>query len=131
MGDDPHDRPAKASVVVALLWCALVTSLGSTMMAVAGLAMHAGYHDSHVGVTKRITRFLRQWRKDRKVLKNNNGVETHLRVSDAPETLQARAASPALSTLTNGHKEQHLIASFRAAVVSSRVRQSSCDPTRS
>ncbi|KAK7677734.1 hypothetical protein QCA50_019286 [Cerrena zonata] len=119
LGDDPHSRPAKASAVVALLWCALVTSLGSTMMAVAGLAMHAGYHDSHVGVTKRIVRFLRQWRKDRKALKRRQEVETgHY---DTDVHLNVRAVSPALSAVTDGHKEQHAMASFRAAVVSSRL----------
>lgn len=92
------------------------------MMAVAGLAMHAGYHDSHVGVTKRIVRFLRQWRKDRKALKRRQEVETgHY---DTDVHLNVRAVSPALSAVTDGHKEQHAMASFRAAVVSSRVRLS-------
>lgn len=89
------------------------------MTAVAGLAMHAGYHDSHVGVTKRIVRFLRQWRKDRKAMKRKREVETHQHVTDV--RVDSRAASPALSAVTDGHKEQHMIASFRAAVVSSRV----------
>lgn len=120
LGNDPHSRPARASVVVALLWCALVTSLGSTMTAVAGLALHAGYHDSHVGVTKRIVRFLRQWRDDRKARKNAQHVEAQER-SGTDVHVDIRAVSPALSAVTDGHREQHLAASFRAAVVSSRV----------
>ncbi|KAF8075027.1 hypothetical protein FPV67DRAFT_1475769 [Lyophyllum atratum] len=121
MANDPIARPAKASVAVTLLWCALITSLGSTMTAVAGLALHAGYHDSHVGVTKRIVRFLRQWRDDRKAAKRGQHLaahDTHVRSSIH---LEIRPVSPVLSAVTDGHKEQHLVASFRAAVVSARL----------
>ncbi|KAK7436423.1 hypothetical protein VKT23_019134 [Stygiomarasmius scandens] len=130
LGSDPITRPAKASVVVTLLWCALITSLGSTMTAVAGLAMHAGYHDSHVGVTKRIVRFLRQWREERKAAKSMkresrlDSRQLEIPLPDHSKSniyLDVRVPSPALSTVTDGHREQHMIASFRAAVVSARL----------
>ncbi|KAF9535723.1 hypothetical protein CPB83DRAFT_842227 [Crepidotus variabilis] len=118
LGADPLQRPAKASVVVALLWCALITSLGSTMTAVAGLAIHGGYHDSHVGITKRIVRFIRgRWHKETPV----RDVEVH---HDHGKT--ARSPSPLrphsmLSAITDGHKQIHEFAAFRSAVVSARL----------
>ncbi|THV06307.1 hypothetical protein K435DRAFT_773286 [Dendrothele bispora CBS 962.96] len=138
---DPTSRPAKASVIVTLLWCALITSLGSTMTAVSGLAMHAGYHDSHVGVTKRIVRFLREWREERKAAKRKSSMlaapDNHhhnhnhtMTISETQATkpttggavyLDVRIPSPALSAVTDDHREQHMIASFRAAVVSARL----------
>ncbi|KAF8965561.1 hypothetical protein BDZ97DRAFT_767218 [Flammula alnicola] len=109
LGADPMTRPVRASVVIALLWCALVTSLGATMTAVAGLAMSAGYHDGHVGVTKRIVRFLRQWHASRP-----RSLPRH-------QEHEMRPPSPALSAITDMHRSQHATASFRAAVVSARL----------
>lgn len=121
LGNEPAARPAKASVAVTLLWCALITSLGSTMTAVAGLALHAGYHDSHVGITKRIIRFLRRWHDERRAAKRGRqpvAQDVHVRSS---VHLEVRPVSPALSAVTDAHTEQHLVASFRAAVVSARL----------
>ncbi|KAL0952155.1 hypothetical protein HGRIS_008771 [Hohenbuehelia grisea] len=125
LGNEPMDRPAKASAVVGLLWCALVTSLGSTMTAVAGLAMHAGYHDSHVGVTKRIVRFLRRWRDERRAARREERRHVEGQPQDHEHVkhsihLDVRPPSPVLSAVTDGHRDLHLIASFRAAVVSAR-----------
>jgi len=91
------------------------------MTAVAGLALHAGYHDSHVGVTKRIVRFLRQWRDDQKAAKRGQHPAAHDTHGRPSIHLEVRPVSPVLSAVTDGHKEQHLVASFRAAVVSARV----------
>ncbi|KAF5329137.1 hypothetical protein D9758_017156 [Tetrapyrgos nigripes] len=126
LGDDPSARPAKASAAVALLWCALITSLGSTMTAVAGLALHAGYHDSHVGVTKRIVRFLRQWREEHKAARRRSQQSQTLEAPYVAEYrssmhLDVRPMSPALSAVTDDHRDQHMVASFRAAVVSARL----------
>ncbi|KJA27986.1 hypothetical protein HYPSUDRAFT_792007 [Hypholoma sublateritium FD-334 SS-4] len=112
LGADPLTRPARASAVIALLWCALVTSLGATMTAVAGLAMSWGYHDAHVGVTKRIVRFVRQWQASRR---QHSATFANVREHET------RPPSPALSAITDLHREQHVMASFRAAVVSARL----------
>ncbi|KAF8196563.1 hypothetical protein BJ912DRAFT_955664 [Pholiota molesta] len=112
LGTDPLNRPARASAIVALLWCALVTGLGATMTAVAGLAMSAGYHDHHVGVTKKIMRFLRQWHANRR--------QSRASFAEMREH-EIRVPSPALSVITDTHKSQHAMASFRAAVVSARL----------
>ena len=52
-------RPPTAHATVALMWSGIITSMGSTMMAVAGLAMAAGYHESHAGLTTWIAKLLR------------------------------------------------------------------------
>ncbi|KAF9483095.1 hypothetical protein BDN70DRAFT_874142 [Pholiota conissans] len=111
LGADPLTRPVRASVIIALLWSALITSLGATMTAVAGLAMSAGYHDSHVGVTKKIVRFVRQWHSKHRTRTSFSEVRDH----------EMRPPSPALSAITDTHKDQHAAASFRAAVVSARL----------
>ena len=85
------------------------------MTAVAGLAMSSGYHDAHVGVTKRIVRFVRQWQASRR---HPGTAYVHEHEHDI------RPPSPALSAITDTHKEQHAMASFRAAVVSARVSRS-------
>lgn len=82
------------------------------MTAVAGLAMSSGYHDAHVGVTKRIVRFVRQWQASRR---QRSAAFAHAR------EYETRPPSPALSAITDTHKEQHAMASLRAAVVSARV----------
>ncbi|KAF9463964.1 hypothetical protein BDZ94DRAFT_1257884 [Collybia nuda] len=114
LGPDPLTRPARASAVIALLWSAMLTSLGSAMTAVAGLAMHAGYHDAHVGITKKIVRLLREWRAARKTLPDHGELRTR----------GTRPTSPVptvLSAITDGHRGQHAAVSFRAAVVASRL----------
>ncbi|TFK38374.1 hypothetical protein BDQ12DRAFT_735500 [Crucibulum laeve] len=121
LGATPMTRPTHASAVIGLLWCALITSLGSAMTAVAGLAMHAGYHDSHVGVTKTIVRFLRRWQKEHLHRRHNDEhFHRHSHEENRP-SIEMRVPSPALSAITDGHKDQHAIASFRAAVVSARL----------
>ena len=52
-------RPPTAQATVALMWSGIITSMGSTMMAVAGLAMAAGYHESHTGLTMWIAKLHR------------------------------------------------------------------------
>lgn len=96
----------------------MLTSLGATMTAVAGLAMHAGYHDAHVGITKKIVRMLRRWRRARK------GLPDHVEVRSRGSGVGVRSGSPAptvLSAITDGHRGQHAAVSFRSAVVASRV----------
>lgn len=88
------------------------------MTAVAGLAMSSGYHDHHVGVTKRIVRFVRQWHASRNP-RHSGGNMPLAEISNAHAEM--RAPSPALSAITDTNKDQHAIASFRAAVVSARV----------
>lgn len=119
LGSDPHQRPVQASVVIALIWSALVTSLGSTLTAVAGLALHAGYHDQHVGITKRIVRFLRsRWKKD---VKDRDA--EHNEYTKAESRTPSPYPQPSvLSAITDGHRKIHEFCSFRAAVVSARVR---------
>lgn len=110
LGTDTLARPARASVVVALLWSSMLTSLGSTMTAVAGVAMFAGYHDRHAGITKTIVRKIRQWRG----------------LGPKQERISNRAASPVptvLSAITDAHRDQHAQIAFRAAIVASRVRR--------
>ncbi|KAI0795964.1 hypothetical protein C8Q75DRAFT_744604 [Abortiporus biennis] len=107
-GDDIPSRPFSAKATFALMWAATITGLGSTMIAVAGLAMEAGYHDSHVGVTKTIARRLRAWRMRRK--SNHIGEEEHI-----------REPSPARTVATALKKERHALAALRAAEVSARV----------
>lgn len=102
---------------MALLWCALVTSLGATMTAVAGLAIHAGYHDSHVGITKRVVRFIRsRWKGEAR-----GDAEHHHDQQRKTTTPSPHPPPSMLSAITDGHKEIHAFASFRAAVVSARV----------
>ncbi|THU91030.1 hypothetical protein K435DRAFT_909932 [Dendrothele bispora CBS 962.96] len=116
-------------------------SLSLSSSTVSGLAMHAGYHDSHVGVTKRIVRFLREWREERKAAKRKNSMiaapDNHhhnhtVAISEVQATkpttgsamhLDGRIPSPVLSTVTDDHREQHMIPSFRAVqvVVSARL----------
>ncbi|KAF9052417.1 hypothetical protein BDZ89DRAFT_1125849 [Hymenopellis radicata] len=118
LSEDPHARPARASAVITLLWCSMLTSLGSTMTAVAGLAMSAGYHDNHVGVTKKIVRMLREWKRAGKGLPNHS--ESSRRYSG----VEARPGSPAptiLSAITDRHRDQYAAVTFRAAVVASRL----------
>ncbi|KAF5385149.1 hypothetical protein D9615_001085 [Tricholomella constricta] len=99
LGEDPLARPARASAVITLLWCSVLTSLGSTMIAVSGLAMHAGYHNSHVGVTEKITRVLREWRRTR---------------SGSP--------APTISSMImDRRRSQYAAVSLRASVVASRL----------
>lgn len=96
----------------------MLTSLGATMTAVAGLAMHAGYHDAHVGITKKIVRMVRGWRRAQK------GLPDHEEVRNRWSSVGARSGSPAptaLSAITDGHRRQHAAVSFRSAVVASRV----------
>ncbi|KAL4249004.1 hypothetical protein ABKN59_006396 [Abortiporus biennis] len=107
-GDDIPSRPFSAKATFALMWAATITGLGSTMIAVAGLAMEAGYHDSHVGVTKTIARRLRAWRMRRK--SNHIGEEEHI-----------REPSPARTVATALKKERHAVAALRAAEVSARL----------
>ncbi|KIY65424.1 hypothetical protein CYLTODRAFT_456301 [Cylindrobasidium torrendii FP15055 ss-10] len=116
LDDDPRKRPARASAVMALLWSAMLTSLGSTMTAVAGLAMNSGYHDAHVGVTKKLARVIRQW-------KNGNApLPRHARRPSSRHSPRAPSPAPTvLSTITDHHKEQHQAVAFRAAVVASRL----------
>ncbi|KIY44669.1 hypothetical protein FISHEDRAFT_61713 [Fistulina hepatica ATCC 64428] len=121
LGDDPMSRPARASAVVTLLWCAMVTSLGSAMTAVAGLSLHAGYHDAHVGITKRVVRFLRQWRRERRARRQSLSMAHMAHVDGGRLHPPSRPAPEVLSALTDDKREQNTLASFRAAVVSVRL----------
>ena len=114
-GDDARSRPLAAQITIALMWAATVTSLGSTMIAVAGLAMAAGYHDSHVGITKAIIRKIR--RKQERMPRALSTVHT----SDGH---QNRAPSPANTFATAYKKERHSLAALRASEVSARVSSS-------
>ncbi|GLB34276.1 hypothetical protein LshimejAT787_0111600 [Lyophyllum shimeji] len=123
LGNDPSGRPAKASIAVTFLWCALVTSLGSTMIAVSGLALHAGYHDSHVGMTKRIVRHLRRWRDELRAAKGGRQSQAAGQDVDVGSSmrLEARPHSPAVGAMTDDLTEQQLHASFCAAVIAARL----------
>lgn len=93
------------------------------MTAVAGLAMHAGYHDSHVGVTKRIVRFLRsRWKHE--VPRGPAELPHHEGIANGKRTRSPSPYPPQsmLSAITDTHKETHAFAAFRAAVISARVR---------
>lgn len=111
-GDDVRSRPLSAQITVALMWAATVTSLGSTMIAVAGLAMAAGYHDSHVGITKTIIRKIR--RKQERMPRALSNIH-------ASDGCQNRAPSPANTFATTFKKERHSLAALRASEVSARV----------
>ncbi|KAJ3478145.1 hypothetical protein NLI96_g9972 [Meripilus lineatus] len=113
-GDDVRSRPLSAQITVALMWAATVTSLGSTMIAVAGLAMAAGYHDSHVGITKTIIRKIR--RKQERMPRALSNIH-------ASDGCQNRAPSPANTFATTFKKERHSLAALRASEVSARDHQ--------
>ncbi len=110
-GDDIRSRPPSAQIIFALMWAATVTSLGSTMIAVAGLAMASGYHDSHVGITKTIIRKIRAWRRRLKKAP----------ATQEPDVNQIRIPSPVPTVATIQKKERHALAALRAAEVSARV----------
>lgn len=100
------------------------------MTAVAGLAMHAGYHDSHVGVTKRIVRFLRsRWK--RETPRGPAALPHHEATGKRTRTPSPYPPQSMLSAITDTHKEMHAFASFRAAVVSARVSPRLQDATYS
>lgn len=77
------------------------------MIAVAGLGMASGYHDSHVGVTKTIVRRIRALRKPK-----TPGL-TH--------ELQQRPGSTVPTIGTHERHQQRNLVALRAAEVSTRV----------
>jgi len=127
--DAPSTRPPGVQAAVALMWSAVATTLGSALIAVAGLAIAAGYHDSHVGVTKTIVRRIRAWKRARR---NQSGVQRGL---DGKDHVAAGAAlessvhphtssfppSVVHSIGTVEKRNQHGQAALRAAEVSARL----------
>jgi len=125
--DTPVDRPARTQAVLSLMWGAVITSLGSTMSAVAGLAMAAGYHDSHVGLTKLIVRRIRAFGHRNKPRPDEEeeaqAEELRSPMSDVHVDV-SRATTPGPSIVTQNHEYQHSLAAHKASEVSTRVSSS-------
>lgn len=90
------------------------------MSAVAGLAIAAGYHDSHVGVTKLVVRRFRVWRR------RHGGIRHEERgIGEGEEGRRSRPVSvqsgPMPSIVTVERIKQHHRGALRAAEVSARV----------
>lgn len=113
---DPHTRPVSASVIIALLWSAQLVSLGSSLTAVAGLALDAGYHDHRQSLVTRISSVFKPWISQRH---SPSAAQDDSLAHNLHAALEVpRGPSPIMS---DAHRRMHNHVSFSAAVVSARV----------
>ncbi|EIM90741.1 uncharacterized protein STEHIDRAFT_144307 [Stereum hirsutum FP-91666 SS1] len=120
----PHSRPASAQACITLMWSAMMISLGAALISVAGLAISAGYHDSHSGVTRTVARWFGAFSRKRKGRgstrmqgQNQHGSLEEVKVDDPRTSL--RSTLTVTPSMQRG--KQHARGGQKAAEVSARL----------
>lgn len=107
-------------------------SLGSALISVAGLAISAGYQDSHSGLTTAVARWIgrrRKQRKDQSRFQGQvNGSLEEVKTDDPRASLRSTlTVTPSVRErrmrMRSRSKQQHAKGGQKAAEVSARVRK--------